>query len=134
MNIPLLIANALCLLAFFAHTFVGDKEIRMIAPPSDPENDFLHQEKWTMARCGWHWVSFDLLFATLGLTVINFTDILTTSQTLLQVLAIYFLGYAIVWFLTIAISKSFPKNYIKLGQWLLLLCLSGLVYWGSLSI
>jgi ABC-type phosphate/phosphonate transport system permease subunit len=133
MNISLLIANLLCLLAFFAHAFVGDKEIRFIAPEADPENDCICQEKWTMARCGWHWVSFDLLFANIGLALINFTDILNAEKTLLQVLAVYFLGYAIAWFVTIVISKSFPKNYLKLGQWVLLLCLSGLVYWGSLD-
>jgi hypothetical protein len=27
-----------------------------------------------MSRCGWHWVSFDILFATIGLGLINFTD------------------------------------------------------------
>lgn len=134
MNIPLLIANILCLLAFFAHAFVGDKEIRMIAPPSDPENNYIRQEKWTMARCGWHWVSFDLLFASIGLAVINFSDLLEAEKTLLQVLSIYFLGYAVVWFITILSSKSFPKNYLKLGQWMLLLLLSSLVYWGSLAV
>lgn len=134
MNIPLLIANILCLLAFFAHAFIGDKEIRMISPQPDPEEGYIRQEKWTMARCGWHWISFDLLFATLGLAIVNFTDILAAEKTLLQVLAVYFLGYAIAWFMTILISKSFPKNYLKLGQWMLLLLLSGLVHWGSLSI
>jgi ABC-type phosphate/phosphonate transport system permease subunit len=73
------------------------------------------------------------LFANIGLALINFTDILNAEKTLLQVLAVYFLGYAIAWFVTIVISKSFPKNYLKLGQWVLLLCLSGLVYWGSLD-
>lgn len=133
MNISLLIANLLCLLAFFAHAFVGDKEIRLIAPKPDPENDYIRQEKWTMARCGWHWISFDLLFANIGLALINFTDILNAEKTLLQVLAVYFFGYAIVWFITILVSNSFPKNYLKLGQWILLFALSALIYWGSLS-
>jgi len=67
------------------------------------------------------------------LALINFTDILNAKKTWLQVLALYFLGYTIAWFVIIVISKFFPKNYLKLGQWVLLLCLSGLVYWGSLS-
>ncbi len=85
-----------------------------------------------MARCGWHWVSFDLLFASIGLTLINFTDFFANEKTLLQILTIYFFGYAIVWALTIFISKSFEKNFLKLGQWILLLIISGLIYWGTI--
>ena len=32
MNIPILIANILTLLAFVIHTFVGDKELKIIEP------------------------------------------------------------------------------------------------------
>jgi drug/metabolite transporter (DMT)-like permease len=84
-----------------------------------------------MARCGWHWVSFDLLFATLGLGLVNFTEFFDNEKTLLQIISVYFLGYAIVWALTISISKAFPKNYLKLGQWMLLLLISGLIYLGT---
>lgn len=84
-----------------------------------------------MARCGWHWVSFDLLFATITLGLINFTNHFKNEETLLQLLTVYFLGYAIVWTLIIVISKQFPKNYLKLGQWVLLLLISGLIYLGT---
>ena len=130
MNIPILIANILTLLAFFAHTFVGDKELQLIEPKTEHDKAFIQQEKWTMARCGWHWISFDLLFATIGLGIINFTDYFEQEILLLQVLAVYFLGYGIVWLIGIAISKSFPNNYLKLGQWGLLWLISGLIFWG----
>lgn len=130
MNTPLLIANLLSFLAFLLHTFQGDKELHVLQPNSQEDINFEKQEKWTLARCGWHWLSFDLLFASIGLAIINFTDYFQNENTLLQILMIYFLGYAIVWIFTIAISKSFPKNYLKLGQWILLLVLSGLIYWG----
>jgi len=129
MSIPILTANILTLLAFFIHTFVGDKELKINEPIHETEH-FKKREKWTMARCGWHWVSFDLLFATIGLGLINFTNYFDNEQTLLQILAIYFLGYAIVWALTISISKQFPKNYLKLGQWVLLILISGLINFG----
>lgn len=131
MNTPILIANILTFLAFVLHTFVGDKELKVNEPSETIEDNFLKREKWTMARCGWHWISFDLLFATIGLGLINFTDFFDNEKTLLQILAIYFLGYAIVWALTITISKQFPKNYLKLGQWILLLIISGLIYSGT---
>jgi len=131
MNIPILIANILTLLAFFIHTFMGDRELKIIEPGTEQDENYLKQEKWTMARCGWHWISFDLLFASLGLGLINFTDFFENEKTLLQILAVYFLGYAIVWALTILISKQFPKNYLKLGQWILLLAISGLIFYST---
>jgi len=99
--------------------------------PTPNDEKFQKREKWTMARCGWHWVSFDLLFATIGLGLINFTNYFDNEITQLQILTIYFLGYALVWALTIAISKQFPKNYLKLGQWILLFFISGLIYFGT---
>ena len=131
MNIAILTANILTLLAFVLHTFVGDKELKINEPTESSDENFQKREKWTMARCGWHWVSFDLLFASVGFGLINFTDYFDNEKTLLQILTIYFLGYSIVWALTIAISKQFPKNYLKLGQWILLILISGLLFYGT---
>jgi len=130
MNIPILSANILALLAFFIHTFMGDRELKIIEPESENDEKYLKREKWTMVRSGWHWISVDLLFATIGLGIINLTDFFESEKLLLQILAIYFLGYGIVWLIVITISKSFPKNYLKLGQWILLFLISGLLYWG----
>ncbi len=130
MNTPILMANILTLFAFVIHTFIGDKELKVIEPTNDNDQNFQKREKWTMARCGWHWISFDLFFATIGLTLINFTDYLDNEKTLLQILTIYFLSYSIVWALTITISKQFPKNYLKLAQWILLLLISVLIFIG----
>jgi len=131
MIIPILIANILTLLAFFIHTFMGDRELKIIEPSSDTDKWVTKQEKWTMARCGWHWISFDLLFASIGLALINFTDFFENEKLFLQILTIYFLGYALVWAITIFISKPFEKNFLKLGQWILLLMVSGLIYYGT---
>jgi len=130
MNISILIANILTLLAFFIHMFMGDKELKVLQPPDNAEDFVNKQEKWTMVRCGWHWISLDLLFASIGLAVINFTNYLDCETTLLKIISIYFLGYAIVWIIVILISKKFDKNFIKLGQWILLLAISCLIYFG----
>ncbi|MEM7512531.1 MAG: hypothetical protein AAF388_16470, partial [Bacteroidota bacterium] len=125
MSITLIIANILSLLAFIAHTFVGDKELRLLEPQQNREDDIL-REKWTMSRGGWHMVSVDLLLATIGLALLNFTDLLQPREVYLQLLAIYFLAYGVAWFLVILISTSFKKNYLRLGQWMLLLVIAGL--------
>lgn len=132
MNIFILIANILVFLAFVVHTFVGDKELKINEPDIINEKDFIKREKWTMARCGWHWVSWDLLMASVGLFLLNFTDFFTDKITVLQILICYFLGYAFVWICTIFISKIFPKNYLKLGQWILLLLISLFLYLGMI--
>jgi hypothetical protein len=49
-------------------------------------------------------------------TFVGDKELKDNEKILLQILTIYFLGYAIVWALTVAISKQFPKNYLKLGQ------------------
>lgn len=129
MKTSIIIANILTLIAFLLHAFMGDRELKMIEPSTESDKEAHKQEKWTMARCGWHWISVDLLLASIGLGLINFTNYFENENTLLQILAIYFLGYAVAWGLTIAISKQFPKNYLKLGQWILLLVISGLIYY-----
>ncbi len=130
MNAALLTANALTLLAFLVHTFIGDKELKVNEPSKDDSDQAKKREKWTMARCGWHWISFDLLLTTIGLALINFSDYFENEKFVLQILSIYYLGYSLVWALTIALSKQFDKNYLKLGQWLLLLLISGLIFTG----
>lgn len=130
-NISILIANILTGLAFFAHTFGGDIEINSIQPAISIDNWAEKQQIWTMARCGWHWISFDLLFASIALTLVNFTNIFDSKKTILQLLSFYFFGYAIVWLLIILISNSFPYNFLKLGQWILLLTISGLICYGA---
>lgn len=132
MNTYLIIANILTGLAFFAHTFAGDQELKLIVPHANDAEWLNKQEKWTMARCGWHWVSFDLLMFTIVLALINFTKLLPHQMFLVQLLAVYALGYAVFWLVTVAVSQSFTKNYIKLGQWILLLAISGLLLAGSM--
>ncbi|GET46447.1 hypothetical protein [Capnocytophaga felis] len=67
MNIFILIANILVFLAFVIHTFMGDKELKVNEPDKSDKSYLIKIEKWTMARCGWHWISWDLLLAAVGL-------------------------------------------------------------------
>ncbi len=131
MNWYLIAASILTLMAFLVHTFVGDKELRVLEPERTKKMVKKETVIWTMSRCGWHWISFDLLFATLGLALITFTNILTNEVQLLQLISLYFFGYGTVWIITLAISKSFSKNFVKLGQWILLWTISGLTFLGT---
>ena len=82
MNTVLIIANALVLFTFFIHTFAGDREYQKIEPQS--ESPKRYRIFWTMGRGAFHIVSIDFLFATVGLTLINFTNYVTETKLLLD--------------------------------------------------
>lgn len=125
------LAKIIRTVAFLAHTIGGDIELKSIQPAINVNNWVEKQQIWTMARCGWHWISFDLLFAAIALTLINFTNYFEHKKTILELLSIYFFGYALVWFVVILISPPFSNNFINLGQWILLLTIGGLTKYGT---
>ncbi|SMO56628.1 hypothetical protein [Melghirimyces algeriensis] len=133
MNVPVLIAAVLSGLAFLAHTFMGDREIQLLRPEKKQDDAHNRMEKWTMSRCGWHWISFDLFATSTVLFLILFTNIIIHEQFLLTLLGLYYFGYGTVWLITIKISKPFPYNYFRLWQWSLLYIIGGLVFWGSMT-
>lgn len=106
MNLALLVANALVLLTFIAHTFWGDKEYKILEPV-DGSTD--HQEKWTMGRGAFHIVSADFLWAFIGLTLINFTEYVKEKSPLL---ALYFFAYGLAFLLTLIISKNLKIAFL----------------------
>ena len=130
-NIAILFANLLTGLASLMHAFVGDTELIWIEPAASEINWAEKQQIWTMVRCGWHWISFDLLFASISLGVVNFTNYFGHRKTFFQIMSFYFLGYAVVWICVILVSRSFPNHFLQLGQWLLLLVISGFIYYGA---
>lgn len=130
MNIYLITANVLLVITFLVHTYLGDRELKVIMPDTQT-NGFKPQEVWTMARGGFHWVSIDLLLATITLSLVNFTDYIPNPSLVLNLMAAYFAVNAIIWLLVVLLSPSFPQKLFKLGQWLLLLVMAGLIYLGN---
>lgn len=129
MNILLIIANALVFLTFIAHTFAGDREYKNIEPVTDAPTRL--RIFWTMGRGAFHIVSADFLLATIGLALINFTDYFAEPKLLLQILSLYFFAYGIAFLFTLIISKKIPNSFFKLWQWLLLLIIAALIYFGG---
>lgn len=129
MNTILIITNVLILFTFIIHTFGGDGSYRKLEPKRDSPKRL--KIFWTMGRGAFHIVSIDFLFATIGLTLINFTGYFNEPRILLNILALYFLGYGIAFLLTLIISRKFENIYLKMWQWLLMLVIAGLIYWGN---
>lgn len=132
MNTILIVANAVVLFTFIIHTFGGDREYQKIEPSYDSERRF--RIFWTMGRGAFHIVSVDFLFATIGLTLINFTDYIKETSLLLNLLALYFLGYGIAFLIALLISKKFKNVYFIMWQWILMLVIAGLIYLGNNTI
>jgi len=131
MNIPIFIAGILCLVAFFAHAFVGDKEYRQLKPAPDSEDKI--RETWIQVRSGWHWVSVDLLLSGVLLIILALTNIIQAKQEVCLLLSIYYFITGLVWLSTVALSKNSSKQLFVLGQWIFCFIVSALVYYGGLA-
>jgi len=130
MNIPILIAGMLCLVAFFAHAFVGDKEYRQLKPAPDSEEKI--RETWVQVRSGWHWVSVDLLLSGILLITIAVSNFIQAQQEVLLLLGIYYFATGAVWLCTVFLSKNKSKQLLVLGQWIFCFIVSALIYYGNL--
>jgi len=129
MNTALVIANLIAFFTFLVHTFGGDGAYRKIEPVSgSPKRQRIF---WTMGRGAFHIVSIDFLFATIGLFLINFTDYFKDTKLLLNLLAIYFMGYAVAFFVTLMLSTKFENIYSKMWQWILMLLNATFIFLGT---
>ncbi|MBL1275543.1 MAG: hypothetical protein COB30_005610 [Ectothiorhodospiraceae bacterium] len=129
MNILILIAGVLSLVAFFAHAFVGDKEYKALKPTeSCPDKS---RETWVQVRSGWHWVSVDLFLSGVLLLLLATTEIIKAKTEILLLLSIYFLFCGVIWLGTVVFSRTNNKQIIVLGQWIFCFLMSGLIYFGG---
>lgn len=129
MNIAVLIAGLLSLLAFGAHAFLGDKEYQALKPALESEEKL--KETWIQVRGGWHWVSVDLFFFGILLVLMAVTDIIQAKKEVLLLVSLYFLIGGVVWLGTVLLSKNNNKQILILGQWIFCFIMSGLIFWGS---
>ncbi|KOY87467.1 hypothetical protein AD998_16170 [bacterium 336/3] len=128
MNATLISANVLVFITFIIHTFMGDKEYMHLEPDQTQETRF--RVYWSMGRGAFHIVSADFLLATVLLGLVNFSNFFQDKTLILKLLSLYFLMYGVGFFLALAVSKKFPKIFIIMWQWILMLVISGLIYLG----
>lgn len=127
MDSRLVIANIIVLIALVFHFYWGDKDIQSISPKASEAKKV---ENWIMARGAFHVVSMDLFIIATVLSLLNFTDLLTSYHTmLLTIMSIYFMLNALVFFIVVAISAPLNKKFLKLFQWSIFIIISALIYW-----
>ena len=129
MNIAILIAGVLSLLAFVVHAFMGDKEHQRLKPDI-LSNDKI-QEIWIQGRAAWHWLSVDLLLSGILLIIISTTELIEAKSEISFLLALYFLICGLVWFGALYFSKQKNQQFLSLGQWIFCFVMSGLIYFGA---
>lgn len=131
MNIPLLLAGILCLIATPIHIYGGEYILRLTSTQSFPKipNGDANIAKQEI-RFGWHMVTIDLLFSGLVLVWFSFGQLTASEQGILYFIAAHFAGYAIV----IALLPVFALHRIdplyRSPQWLLCLLIAILAYLG----
>lgn len=128
MNIPILLAALLSLIAFAAHAFIGDRELTLLRPGRESDNK--KRETWIQSRAGWHWVSVDLLLSSLLLLLIAATNFIQAKTEILAILAIYFLLCGLAWLGTVWFSRNDNRQLIILGQWIFCWIMVALIVWG----
>lgn len=129
MNIPLLVSAVLSTATVFLHVFGGDKEARELQPAATAP--VKQKTVWTMLRGTFHWVTFDLLLATVLQWLLLVSDVIVHKHQALVGLALYFVCAAVFWVINLLVSPKFPRNWLLLGQWLLLLVIAGLLGWSA---
>lgn len=103
--------------ATIAHGVIGTKEFWHFKPPANSQPA---RQSWTQSLAGWHWVSWDLAFATIGFFVIGVTNLVENESQLLAIAALYFVGTGFGWLMTITFAGKPVKNrFLVLGQWVL---------------
>lgn len=111
------LAGMVTAVAAIFHIFFGSKEFKYFEPSKD---DAPARQSWTQSLAGWQWVSFDLVFATIGFLVIGTTDLVKNETQMLVIASLYFAGTGIGWLMTVTVAgKSVKNRYVVLGQWAL---------------
>lgn len=131
MNISLLLAGILCLIATLVHAYGGEYTLRRTNTQAFPkvpngDADIAKQE----IRFGWHMGTVDLLFSGLVLVWFSSGVFMHSQQGILYFIVAHFVGYALVIALLPAFSLRRIEPLYRSPQWLLCLLIAVLTYSG----
>jgi hypothetical protein len=125
------LAGLITAVAAIVHGFIGTKEFTQFKPT---DGNASARQSWTQSLAGWHWVSCDLVFATVGFIVIGCTDWIDNESQLLRIAALYFMGTGFGWLMTVAaVGKPVKNRFVVLGQWLICWIVAVVTWFASSS-
>jgi len=135
MNYPITIAGAIVLLAFFAHTFVGNREAMSTRPRASAGLDRADaktiERNWVQSLCAFQLITVDLLVLSILLLVLGTTDFITARKEIALGLAGFFALWGAIWFLQLAVLRRKLKDYLALSQWVFWFACAVLLWWGA---
>lgn len=127
MNGWFLTAGALLLVAFFVHSFAGNR-LYSAARPAPPNRaaraarpdrgTSRAYDAWLMGRCGMQMIGADLLLAA-GFLLASGAGVLPRSRSLELFLLLTYGGWTAGWLLSLAAERSESRHYLRLRQWVL---------------
>jgi hypothetical protein len=138
MNYPILIAGAIVLLAFLAHTFIGSREALSIRPrpaPGEPSQEATTIERnWVQSLCAFQLVTVDLFVLAALLLVLGATELLPARREVALLAAAFFTLWGGAWLLQLLLLRRGFRDYLMLGQWAFWFVCAGLLWWGAQSL
>jgi hypothetical protein len=135
MNYPITAAGAIVLLAFFAHTFVGNREALSTRPHREPDENRSDaasiERNWVQLLCAFQLVTINLFVLSVLLFVLGTTDLLPARREVALAAAGFFTLWGAVWLVQLFALRRRLKDYLLLGQWVFWFLCAGLLLWGA---
>ena len=136
MNIPYLLAAIVAVIGAGLHIYTFGVRIWPLLrpecfPPTQQGGPYVTQ---VLLRKVWNFFTVSWLFTIGALFFFAFGDVLPYANMLVALLMIYWLAIVLTTFIVTALSLRPGDSYIKMmaqdRQWVLILVMVGLMYWG----
>lgn len=138
MNYPITIAGGIVLLAFFAHTFVGNREALSTRPKTSSVADSAEaktvERNWVQSLCAFQLITVDLFVLSILLLVLGTTDLISARREIALGLAGFFALWGGTWLMQLVVLRRPPKDYLALSQWVFWFVCAALIWWGARSL
>ncbi len=131
MNIPLFLAGLLSALAALIHPVAGEyllvRHLQSSQLVTTPFGDGDISRR--ILRVVWHVATLDFFLSAVVLFIMALTDLIPQSQYIARFIALHFLGYTLlIWGVA---GRRFFYVLLHVPQWLLLLSIGVLAWWGA---
>ena len=137
MNVPYLLAAIVALGAFTLHVYTFEvwiwPKLLDVGFPAVPFGGPSVTKGFY--RTVWHFFTVSWVYTIILLTYFSFTQTLSYANLIVLLMIVYWIGIVISLFVVAALSlqpgDSYIKTMIKAFQWVIVLVMVALMYWGT---
>ena len=138
MNYPIMLAGVIVLLAFIAHTFVGNREALSTRPrkpqTGDSEEVVTIERNWVQSQCAFQLITVDLLVLSVFIFTLGATELLPARREFALTAAGFFALWGVAWVVQLLALRRRLKDYLLLSQWAFWFVCAALLFWGGQSL